>query len=54
MDYKFKVLHTSIGMIAGSIIYTLFADDYSHVPPLTFGMVWMLVLMGVTKQAEWK
>jgi len=54
MDYKFKVIPTSIGMIAGSMAYAYFADDYSHVPPLTFGMVWMLILCGITKQAEWK
>lgn len=54
MDYKFKVIPTALGVVIGAIVYAYFADDYSEVPPFTFGMVWMLILCGVTKQAEWK
>ena len=54
MNYKFKVIPTSIGMVIGSIAISYFMADHSHVAPLTFGMVWMLTLLGITKQAEWK
>ena len=54
MNYKFKVIPTSVGFIIGSIAISYFMADNSHVAPLTFGMVWMLVGLGITKQVEWK
>jgi len=54
MDYKFKVIPTAIGIIMASMAYAYFTDGHSDAAPLAFGMVWMLIFMGISRQAEWK
>lgn len=53
MKYKFTVIPTSIGVVIGSYVYSLASPD-TVTSGVGFGMICMLILMGISKQAEWK
>ena len=53
MKYKFTVVPTSVGIFAGYAFYSFINGGSTHAGALTFGMITMLVLFGMSKQAEW-